>query len=755
MTSLRQTRWVMTTMHYRRCGTSMCHCAPSAPACLCHSPAKASLRWTSRVGCRRFASVCRQMMACKTATRTWAVGQMCFEPLKSSRRSCFGSRPTCQPSTLASCRTACSQDKTATSHSHGSSNTQHCKHRLLKHWRHAKGQGIESARDPQGMHPADTFQPVHRRRGKISSRRQTTRPWGRRRWLVPDPQQTNKRPSKQSPSCACVWAGIGLFPALSHNKMTMRCAWAAVLVVLVAATAQASDSIVVTTDLGDVRGLLEGQAKVFRGIPYAEPPVQQLRWRPPQPHKPWAPKTFNATAYGPSCIQTGRFDPPVGAMSEDCLFLNVYVPQKPRGNGLLPVMFWVHGGGYESGTSNESRLNGTWDVGLTQGIVIVTINYRLNVFGFLGGDELRSRDPSSSTGNYGLQDQRLALSWVSKHIRAFGGDPQRVFLVGESAGAGSVSNHLVMKKSWGLFHAAGMESGAFSPWVAQTMPEAQAAFDHLKTTTGCPDVACLESKSSSELLSHFTTGGAKSRPTVDGIELLAPPRTLMHQGHIPADVAVVAGSVGADCPGVAFPPCALHLCTEHDFQAWALQFVHNNKTIADTVYTLYAPADKHNSTAWYWAMRHAGGDFLMSCPARRTAQLFSRGRELPVGERTAASYLYSFTHVPFGTPAGAGSFHSSEIPFVFHVLQASESKMELHTPEEVALSTCMVDYWVTLAATGAMVSGQSAAGVQCPQWPEYTNATDKALGLDIPITTKVDLKRAKCDFWDTVTPPIL
>merc|ERR1712232_795064 len=151
-------------------------------------------------------------------------------------------------------------------------------------------------------------------------------------------------------------------------------------------------------------------------------------------------------------------------MSEDCLYLNVYAPTKKSAQ-LKPVMLWIYGGGYQGGGGNETRLNGTWDVALNERtsneFIVVTFNYRNNVFGFAASDKLRSRDPSGGTGNYGVLDQRLAMQWVHDNIHAFGGDASRVYIVGQSAGASSVSNHLVRPKSWGLFHAAGLESGAF------------------------------------------------------------------------------------------------------------------------------------------------------------------------------------------------------------------------------------------------------------------------------------------------------
>lgn len=157
--------------------------------------------------------------------------------------------------------------------------------------------------------------------------------------------------------------------------------------------------------------------------------------------------------------------------AEDCLFLNIYTPPANRTAKKLPVYVWIHGGSFYQGGSNEQRLNGTFAT--ARDIVVVTLNYRLGIFGFLGGDLMRTLCPHNSSGNSALQDQRMALQWVQQHISAFGGDASQVFAMGQSAGAGSVSCHLVMSKSRGLMSSAGMSSGAFAYWITQDWKWAQ------------------------------------------------------------------------------------------------------------------------------------------------------------------------------------------------------------------------------------------------------------------------------------------
>lgn len=225
-------------------------------------------------------------------------------------------------------------------------------------------------------------------------------------------------------------------------------------------------TVEVNTKYGSVRGYISTQdsaeAGVFKGIPFAKPPVGDLRWRPPQIPDNWT-GVKDALTFQHNCLQNPSasmmgWKQPLDQLSEDCLYLNVYTPRSSlpqaaigttvpsienvvnensadnQNESLAPVLFWIYGGGFQGGGGNETRLNGTWVSLLKQNIVIVTFNYRLNVFGFLAADILRERDPDNSTGNYGIQDQRMALQWVQQNIQFFGGDPKRVMIVGQSAG---------------------------------------------------------------------------------------------------------------------------------------------------------------------------------------------------------------------------------------------------------------------------------------------------------------------------------
>ena len=214
----------------------------------------------------------------------------------------------------------------------------------------------------------------------------------------------------------------------------------------------------VKTAAGLVKGttVADGAVKVFSGIPYAAPPVGDLRWRPPQPVTPWQ-GVKDATVPGAACMQGKVFDdisfPQLG---EDCLTVNVYTPAKAE---RLPVMVWIHGGGFYAGGGPEPRHDG--QAFARKGIVLVTINYRLGVFGFLAHPELTKESAVKASGNYGLLDQVAALRWVKDNIAAFGGDPGNVTIFGESAGSFAVSALMASPLAKGLFHKAIGESGAF------------------------------------------------------------------------------------------------------------------------------------------------------------------------------------------------------------------------------------------------------------------------------------------------------
>ncbi|HEV2783772.1 MAG TPA: carboxylesterase family protein, partial [Actinophytocola sp.] len=235
------------------------------------------------------------------------------------------------------------------------------------------------------------------------------------------------------------------------------------------------------TDRGPVRGVVAGDYRLFQGIPFAAPPVGELRWRPPQPPAPWR-DPLDATAPRGACAQPGSFGRPE-TFNEDCLYLNVTTPR--RAGHRLPVMVWIHGGSY---TTGSGAIYDARKLAVEGGVVVVTINYRLGPLGFLALPALTGEQPGIQSGNYGIEDQQAALRWVRRNAAAFGGDPGNVTIFGESAGSGSVCAHLVSPTAAGLFHRAIGQSYSCA-WPVATGAAAESAGTAFAGRVGCADVA--------------------------------------------------------------------------------------------------------------------------------------------------------------------------------------------------------------------------------------------------------------------------
>jgi len=281
-------------------------------------------------------------------------------------------------------------------------------------------------------------------------------------------------------------------------------------------------SLAVKTEQGTVRGktINDGKVKAFLGLPYAAPPVGDLRWKAPEAPAKWTGER-DATKFGAHCAQGHVFDDMVfqdAGDSEDCLSLNVYTPAGAKPGVKLPVMFWIHGGGYSGGGSSDPRHNG--DFLPTKGVVLVTINYRLGVFGFLATADL-AKEANGAAGNYGLLDMVAALQWVKANIGNFGGDPDNVTIFGQSGGGAKVSALMAMPAAKGLFKHAIAESGA----LVRATPKDKAADSakHLIDALGVKTIAELRAVPQDKLLATMNAQHFQSAPVVDGRALPAHP----------------------------------------------------------------------------------------------------------------------------------------------------------------------------------------------------------------------------------------
>ena len=502
--------------------------------------------------------------------------------------------------------------------------------------------------------------------------------------------------------------------------------------------AQSSDdACVVSTPSGVVRGVLRGTGCTYLGIPYATPPVGDLRWKPPQPKTPWAPAVLSATVAPPNCslINPPTTGQPTG--SEDCLMLNIWAPPRPA---QAPVIVWFHPGNFQAASANLAAANGE-RFAQERNAIVVAPNYRLGPFGFLAHSALTLEDPAyRSSGNYGLLDQRAALVWVRDHIAAFGGDPRNVTIVGASAGSQSVNFHLVSPASAGLFHKAIMQSGFVTArWT--NAKEAEAQGEQVARALQCMDartvLACLRSKTRDQVLRALPldqaqileTEAVQWSPIVDGLEIPDQPRDLYRRGRfvrVPLIVGVNRDEgwtfVDRSFPG-SLDTAQYETTVRGEFGA-----------DAPAVLSLY-PASAFPSPKD--ALSQLTGDAEFACEARRVARLMSQAR--------VDVYFYSFEHtVDAVTPGRA--FHGLETNLVFGNNFGAPSNYVL-TAADLGLFRTISGYWGRFADTG----NPTAQGVA--RWPlfrvdRYPILSDRFVVLDDAVTDANRFRERQCNFWD-------
>ena len=460
----------------------------------------------------------------------------------------------------------------------------------------------------------------------------------------------------------------------------------------------------VRTDAGSVEGSMsaDGKVQIFKGIPYAAPPIGALRWKEPHPVPTWQ-GVRKATAFGAASAQARIYDDMVfrdAGPSEDCLYLNVWTP-KASPTAKLPVMVWIHGGGFQAGATSEPRQDG--ETLAHKGVVIVSMNYRLGIFGFFSHPELTKESPHHASGNYGLLDQAAALQWVHKNIVAFGGDPDNVTIFGESAGSISVSALMTSPTSKALIHRAIGESGAFFGRTIDTKPLAQSEQDGAKfgASIGADTLEKLRGMTSQQLLD----AAMKDRnafhfgPNIDGYFFPESPTKIYAKGN-QAHITLLAGwnrdegnyhmFFGAD------PPTSENYSKELAAQFGknapeALQrFPGGTEEQIRTSADLLATANFIGFGTWKWIETQSRIGLAV--------YRYEFDQPLPASPDAPPS------------PDGPRVNHASEIEFVFGAL---DSKKLPWRPEDYELSDQMGSYWTNFAKTG------NPNGSGLPQWPQY------------------------------------
>eukprot|EP01129_Flabellula_baltica_P010487 TRINITY_DN4438_c0_g1_i1.p1 TRINITY_DN4438_c0_g1~~TRINITY_DN4438_c0_g1_i1.p1 ORF type:complete len:564 (-),score=93.61 TRINITY_DN4438_c0_g1_i1:2-1669(-) len=538
-----------------------------------------------------------------------------------------------------------------------------------------------------------------------------------------------------------------------HNTLTL-------LILLSLLTTLHADDTIIKIKNGLIQGdttSLFSNVRYWKGIPYAEPPVGALRFMPPEPYSITWEGIRKFTEFGDDCPQgtSGMSDRP---QSEDCLFLNVWAPRADVIKAPIPVMVWFYGGCWTQGSDSYLPYDGANIINHGgEDVVIVTSNYRLGPLGFLGGYDFKNVTRDGSTGNMGLQDQRLVMQWVQENIAAFGGDPNQVTIFGESAGAASISDHMVMPKSRGLFQKAIMESGTFSFWVAQFLDEANVQYDvalkHLKCDSypsPSERIACLQGfdwKTINSLPLPREHYPCDVTPTVDLVELLDHPVNLVRDGKF-ARVPVLFGTNANEGTLLYNTVCDIEngKHANPDNYKGCLKSRYKEGDWAERIYNEYPPSDYKNtseySSSWE-ALTYIVTDGYMSCAARRSARWLTNGGQ-PI-------YLYHFTHVidviKYFRPS-YGVFHGSDLAFVWDIKSFTYDGTDLPILLSLAerdLQQTFVSYWTSFARTG---NPNSQSGYTPVIWPRYDNTTDLNLILDLEQSVQVHLKEKKCDFWD-------
>jgi len=471
---------------------------------------------------------------------------------------------------------------------------------------------------------------------------------------------------------------------------------------------------IVDAPAGKIVGQLDGKLRVFKGIPYALPPVGQARWKPPSPMPRWA-EVRKATEFGPACNQPTSSIPTVYSrdplpMSEDCLTLNVWAPADAHS---APVFFWIYGGALTSGSSRESLYDGARLA--ARGIVVVSINYRLGVLGWLAHPELSAESPNGVSGNYGLLDQIEGLRWVRQNIRAFGGDASNVTIAGESAGALSVMYLMVAPAARGLFSKAIAESAYMisTPELKQRRygsDSAEGSGARLCVALHKPDLAALRAVDAQALTDAAPAAGFGPWGAIDGKTL---PRQLVDvfdRGE-QAPAPLLAGFNSGEIRSLrALAPRPAANASEYE------RIIRERyRDLADEFLKLYPSTNMEES------ILATTRDALYGWTAERLVRK-QAGLRVP-------SFLYYFDHgYPAADSAGLHAFHASELPFVFGMLEATTPNWPKipATPPETSLSEAMIGYWTSFARTGKPQAANQ------PDWPAYGSAHSYMAITDAP-----------------------
>jgi para-nitrobenzyl esterase len=501
-----------------------------------------------------------------------------------------------------------------------------------------------------------------------------------------------------------------------------------------------------TTADGVVEGTTDATTGVraFRGIPFAAPPVGDLRWKPPQPSKRWS-GVRQAAQFGPRCMQHnvfGDMNMRSNGMSEDCLYLNVWAPVD-AGKKKLPVLLYFYGGGFVAGDGSEPRYDG--ESMARKGIVVVTCNYRLGVFGFLAHPELSAESPVHASGNYGLLDQNAALRWVHENAAAFGGDPSKITIAGESAGSASVSGHMVSPLSRDLIAGAIGESGALlSTLGAAPHAQAEQSGADFAKAVGATSLAGLRAMTTDQLMEATKAGQLGRFPlTVDGLFLTESPAATFaagKQAHVPLLVGWNSEEMtwrfllqGKDPTPENYAEAVRRVYGAHADQVLKAypgttgeEVIASATDLAGDMFIAFG--------TWKWSDMHAktGGK-----PVYRYYYARPRPAMTPAFAGAAPGLAGGVSKGPstgaVTMPPATGAVHSAEIEYAMGNL--STNKVYAWTPEDFAVSGVMQGFFANFVKTG------DPNGKGLPEWPPIKGDVVNVMRIDVKSAAAPDAHR--------------
>lgn len=526
---------------------------------------------------------------------------------------------------------------------------------------------------------------------------------------------------------------------------------AAALVMTAAVSAAVPDRVKTAGGVVEGAGPQGSGVRAFRGVPFAEAPTGELRWREPRAPKGWA-GVREAKKFGPRCMQApifGDMNFRSEGMSEDCLYLNVWTPAK-SGRERLPVLVYFYGGGFVAGSGDEPRYDG--ESMAAKGVVAVTVNYRLGVFGFMAHPELTKESPHRASGNYALLDQRAALLWVRRNIAAFGGDPKRVTIAGESAGSVSVSAQMASPLSKDLIAGAIGESGSVIATLgAVPLAQAEAAGTKFASELNAPTLAALRALSTQQVFDAATRGGYASigrfSVTVDGYFFPEDPAAIFAAGgqaHVPLlvgwnteEMTWLALLQGREPTRENYEAAVRALYGPNAEEVLKVYTASTRDEVIDAATDLAGDRFIGYST-WKWAELHAktGG-----APVFR--YLYARPRpamRAEMGNATAglAGGVVRGSNAQPPQPPARGAVHSAEIEYALGNL--SSNNVYAWTPDDYKVSKLMQEFFANFVKRG------DPNGPGLPRWPAAAGAREGSPGfmrIDVDSRAEADKYRAR------------